>query len=54
MSTLLGAYFAAGFVLDSLEEPAFGPGDVGTAPALSWLTYHDIPPVLVARARRPE
>ena len=53
LSALLGACFAAGFVLDGLEEPAFGPGDVGTAPALSWLTYHDIPPVLVARARRP-
>jgi hypothetical protein len=43
----------AGFVLDGLEEPAFGPGDVGNAPAPSWLTYHDIPPVLVTRARRP-
>jgi 2-polyprenyl-3-methyl-5-hydroxy-6-metoxy-1,4-benzoquinol methylase len=52
LSALLGACFAAGFVLDGLEEPAFGPGDVGNAAALSWLTYHDIPPVLVARARR--
>jgi SAM-dependent methyltransferase len=52
LSTLLGACFAAGFVLDGLEEPAFGPEDSSPAP-LSWLNYHDIPPVLVARARRP-
>jgi 2-polyprenyl-3-methyl-5-hydroxy-6-metoxy-1,4-benzoquinol methylase len=53
LSALLGACFAAGFVLDGLEEPAFSPGDAGNAPALSWLTYYDIPPVLVARTRRP-
>ncbi len=52
LSALLGACFAAGFVLDGLEEPAFGPEDSSAAP-LSWLNYHDIPPVLVARARRP-
>ena len=52
LSALLGACFAAGFVLDGLEEPAFGPGDASPAP-LSWLNYHHIPPVLVARARRP-
>ena len=52
LSALLGVCFAAGFVLDGLEEPAFGPEDAG-GPALSWRRYTDIPPVLVARARRP-
>lgn len=47
---LLGACFAAGFVLDGLEEPAFGPEDRGGRP-LSWLNYTEIPPVLVARLR---
>jgi SAM-dependent methyltransferase len=51
LNVLLGACFAAGFVLDGLEEPAFGPEDAANAPALSWLTYRDIPPVLVARLR---
>ena len=51
LSALLGACFAAGFVLDGLEEPAFGPGDAGNASPLSWLNFHDIPPVLVARVR---
>lgn len=50
LSTLLGACFAAGFVLDALEEPAFGPDDASPAP-LSWLNYRDIPPVLVGRLR---
>ena len=53
LNVLLGACFAAGFVLDGLEEPAFGPEDADNAPALSWLTYRDVPPVLVARVRRP-
>ena len=52
LSALFGACFAAGFVLDGLEEPAFSPEDSSPAP-LSWLNYHDIPPVLVARGRRP-
>ena len=52
LSALFGACFAAGFVLDGLEEPAFSPEDSSPAP-LSWLNYHDIPPVLVARGRHP-
>lgn len=51
LSVLLGACFAAGFVLDALEEPAFGPEDRAGRP-LGWANYKDIPPVLVARLRR--
>jgi 2-polyprenyl-3-methyl-5-hydroxy-6-metoxy-1,4-benzoquinol methylase len=51
LHTLLGACFAAGFVLDGLEEPAFGPGDQSSRP-LGWANVKGIPPVLVARLRR--
>jgi ubiquinone/menaquinone biosynthesis C-methylase UbiE len=50
LGVLLGACFAAGFVLDGMEEPSFGPEDRGGRP-LSWLNYTEIPPVLVARLR---
>ena len=50
LGELLGACFAAGFVLDGVEEPAFGPEDAA-GPPLSWLRYTDIPPVLLARVR---
>lgn len=47
---LLGACFRAGFALDGLEEPAFGPGDAGGR-RLSWANFEQIPPLLVARLR---
>jgi 2-polyprenyl-3-methyl-5-hydroxy-6-metoxy-1,4-benzoquinol methylase len=50
LGALLGACFAAGFVLDGLEEPAFGP-EHGSEQALSWANFTNIPPVLVARMR---
>ena len=50
LGELLGACFAAGFVLDGLEEPAFGPGDASPSP-LSWANFPGIPPVLVGRLR---
>jgi SAM-dependent methyltransferase len=50
LSVLFGAYFAAGFVLDGLEEPAFSDDDRGGRP-LGWANYKDVPPVLVARMR---
>jgi len=50
LHVLFGAFFAAGFVLDGLEEPRFV-----TRPAdehhLNWSNMPGIPPVLVARAR---
>lgn len=50
LATLLGACFAAGFVVDGMEEPAFPPGE--TSPrALSWVHFTNIPPVLAVRVR---
>jgi 2-polyprenyl-3-methyl-5-hydroxy-6-metoxy-1,4-benzoquinol methylase len=50
LSVLFGACFAADFVLDALDEPAFGDDDRGGRP-LDWANYKDILPVLVARMR---
>ncbi len=50
LHVLFGACFRAGFVLDGLEEPAFGPEVRGKRP-LSWADFKEIPPVLVARLR---
>lgn len=50
LHALLGAAFAAGFVLDGLEEPAFATEDPGARP-LSWARFIAIPPVMVARLR---
>ena len=50
LTALLGACFAAGFVMDGIEEPVVPPGE--TSPrALSWAHFTSIPPVLVARVR---
>jgi 2-polyprenyl-3-methyl-5-hydroxy-6-metoxy-1,4-benzoquinol methylase len=50
LSVLFGECFRAGFVLDGLEEPAFGP-DVEANRPTSWAAYPEIPPILVARLR---
>jgi 2-polyprenyl-3-methyl-5-hydroxy-6-metoxy-1,4-benzoquinol methylase len=47
----LGEAFAAGLVLDALEEPAFAPEDADPQRPLSWLSLWQIPPVLVGRLR---
>lgn len=47
---LIGACFAAGFMLDGLAEPAFAPGNHATDP-LSWGTLPQFPPVFVVRLR---
>jgi len=49
LSALLPACFQAGFVMDGLEEPAFGAVDA--ARPLAWESLADIPPVLVVRMR---
>jgi len=49
LSQLLAPFLASGFVLDGLEEPAFPQDD--QARALSWASYHQIPPVLAVRLR---
>jgi 2-polyprenyl-3-methyl-5-hydroxy-6-metoxy-1,4-benzoquinol methylase len=53
LSVLLNVCFAAGFVLDGIEEPAFGPEDEGSG-EFAWARFRGIPPVLVARLRLPE
>ena len=50
LNVLFNTCFQAGFVLDGLEEPTFGPEDSG-ARAFSWTNFKEIPPVLVARMR---
>ncbi len=41
----------AGFVVNGLAEPAFGPGEKGNR-ALSWANFSDIPAVLVMRCTK--
>jgi ubiquinone/menaquinone biosynthesis C-methylase UbiE len=48
---LLGEAFAAGLVLDAVEEPAFHPEDYDPARLLSWSSLPQIPPVFIARLR---
>lgn len=52
LQRLLGACFAAGFLMDGIEEPAFGPENA-TSPGPSWSSYTGIPPVLAVRMRLP-
>lgn len=50
---LLGAGFAAGFVVDALEERAFAPSNPPGRNPLGWNgKFSEIPPVLVVRMRR--
>jgi 2-polyprenyl-3-methyl-5-hydroxy-6-metoxy-1,4-benzoquinol methylase len=51
LQALLGACFAAGMVLDGLEEPAFETHSADLAPR--WDNCEEIPPVLAARLRVP-
>jgi 2-polyprenyl-3-methyl-5-hydroxy-6-metoxy-1,4-benzoquinol methylase len=51
LTVLLNACFRFGFVLDGIEEPAFGPGEGGPR-EFSWERFQGIPPVLVARMWR--
>ena len=52
LSELLGAAFAAGFVLDGLLEPGFSADDAQSAPPLSWAKLWQIPPILAGRLRQ--
>lgn len=49
LEALLAGAFAAGFVLDALEEPIMPPHD---PPRLMWEALPEMPPVLVVRLRR--
>jgi len=48
LSLILDACFAAGLILDGLEEPVFSEGAEAQRP-FSWENSREIPPVLVAR-----
>lgn len=48
---LLGLAFAAGLVLDALEEPSYSPEDADPARPLAWYSLWQIPPVLAGRFR---
>lgn len=50
LAELFGACFAAGLVLDGLEEPTFSADDAAER-LFGWQNYTEIPPVLVARLR---
>jgi 2-polyprenyl-3-methyl-5-hydroxy-6-metoxy-1,4-benzoquinol methylase len=51
LQALLGEAFAAGLVLDALEEPAARSEEYGPTRLLSWSDLPQIPPVLAARLR---
>jgi 2-polyprenyl-3-methyl-5-hydroxy-6-metoxy-1,4-benzoquinol methylase len=54
LGELLGQCFAAGFVLDGLEERSFPPNHPQGTFWLSWSgNFSEIPPALVARLRSP-
>jgi SAM-dependent methyltransferase len=52
LGRLLGAGFDAGFVLDALEELP-SPAPTAESRPLSWSSFPEIPPFLIARMRRP-
>lgn len=51
LSTILNACFAAGFVVDGVEEPTFAPDSRARSP-FSWARRPDIPPAIVVRVRK--
>jgi SAM-dependent methyltransferase len=54
LGALLAPAFAAGLVLDGLEETAFPPGQKSGSLPLSWSgAFSDLPAVLIARLRSP-
>ena len=53
LQVILGAVFEAGLVIDALEERAFPPDHPPSSHPLHWgADLSEIPPVLIARARR--
>lgn len=51
LSELLGAAFAAGFVLDALLEPTYEANESASAASLDWRRFRQFPPVLSGRLR---
>jgi len=53
IGVLFAECFAAGFVVDALEEPAFAPG-INAKNPFSWAKRPGIPPAMVVRVRSSE
>lgn len=53
LSELLGACFAAGLVMDGIEEPYLPMPETGITNDLTWTNFQEIPPVLAVRLRNP-
>ena len=51
LSDLLGPAFAAGLVMDGIEEPYLPPDTEPGSRTLSWIKFQEIPPVLGVRLR---
>ena len=51
LAVLLGACFAAGLVVDALEEAAFA-GEAADRRSFDWRNYREMPQVLAVRARK--
>lgn len=51
VSAILKSCFAAGFVVDGLEEPAFGPEVISNRPLVWDGKFKNIPPVLAVRLK---
>ncbi len=51
LSELLGAVFAAGFVLDALLEPAFETEVKASSTSLDWSRFRQFPPIISGRLR---
>ena len=49
LGAVLGTFFAAGFVLDDIEEPVSSRGEQG-----KWSSQSEVPSALVARMRLSE
>jgi hypothetical protein len=50
LAELLRPFFESGLALDGLEEPQFPP-EVVPNRSMSWISFPEIPPVLVGRLR---
>jgi 2-polyprenyl-3-methyl-5-hydroxy-6-metoxy-1,4-benzoquinol methylase len=53
LSVLFGAAFAAGLVMDGIEEPYLASDPTVSERSLDWRNFQEIPPVLAVRLRVP-
>ncbi len=53
LSVLFGAAFAAGLVMDGIEEPYLASDPTVSKRSLDWRNFQEIPPVLAVRLRVP-